>query len=507
MFFEPGPWQPPGTVTVLAEVPAPSRAHMATPAGLLLHELSNAPAPLVDAAEEILALSLELDTGRHDAPCSAGLLYAVRLMTRMHSFIRFLLTESGWGDEVDAQTQPAAAAGSQSADATEGDEGEQEEPGDDDDEDDDVNEGGGGTEQKAADNTAAAEGDDGEEAADGEKSKTTMKKTKKGKKKANLSPSLTQHERVRGPGGWAGGSGARGVRCPPPPPVLSPRRRLRAALDDRVRPTLRRWLAAAVKSGATKSACMLHSHLAYLHWSTPAEVLNRRAARTLLTAQAYILVNHPFQDAAEGSGSKMRSKGWQDAGGVDEALGFAPTELFDLFQRQRRALLAWMESNPELADGVLEEVVRVLTLNSTGTDDEEEDVVEEVERKGWGKIGKGVGKLNGWFGKLKNKKNSKDQEARTTTTAAAAETSAADTGATNDDGGDGGVAARESVGGEGEDKGKDKDKAAASTGVAGAAAKDKSTTADRRWVQVPGPGGAGRFIPETKRRRRRLPRV
>jgi hypothetical protein len=51
-------------------------------------------------AEEILALSLELDTGRHDAPCAAGLLYAVRLMTRMHSFIRFLLTESGWGAEV-----------------------------------------------------------------------------------------------------------------------------------------------------------------------------------------------------------------------------------------------------------------------------------------------------------------------------------------------------------------------------------------------------------------------
>ena len=52
-------------------------------------------------------------------------------------------------------------------------------------------------------------------------------------------------------------------------------------------------------------------------------------------AQAYILVNHPFADAAEGA-SKMRTKGWQDAGGVDEALGFAPTELFDLFQRQRQ---------------------------------------------------------------------------------------------------------------------------------------------------------------------------
>jgi len=51
VFFEPGPWQPPGSIAVPASIPAPSRAHMATPAGLLLHELSNAPAPLVDAAE------------------------------------------------------------------------------------------------------------------------------------------------------------------------------------------------------------------------------------------------------------------------------------------------------------------------------------------------------------------------------------------------------------------------------------------------------------------------
>jgi hypothetical protein len=49
-FFEPGPWQPPGSVAVPADVPAPSRAHMATPAGLLLHELSNAPAPLAGLA-------------------------------------------------------------------------------------------------------------------------------------------------------------------------------------------------------------------------------------------------------------------------------------------------------------------------------------------------------------------------------------------------------------------------------------------------------------------------
>ena len=203
-FFEPGPWQPPGTVTVPTEVPAPSRAHMAVPAGLLLHELSNAPAPLVDAAEEILALSLELDTGRHDAPCSAGLLYAVRLMTRMHSFIRFLLTESGWGDEVDAEPvdayadtdwEPAAAAAAANDDdgddddvnAAGGDDDEGEEMlGKEEDADDpnDVNDGG---EEKAAEKTTA-EGDDvdGEEDA-AKTTKTKIELKKKTTKKKSLS--------------------------------------------------------------------------------------------------------------------------------------------------------------------------------------------------------------------------------------------------------------------------------------------------------------------------------
>ena len=261
-FFEPGPWQPPGSVVVPAEVPAPSRAHMATPAGLLLHELSNAPAPLVDAVEEILALSLELDTGRHDAPVSAGLLYAARLMTRMHAFVRFLLVESGWGREVDA--------------------------------------------------------------GEGEK---TSEKNAGGDEEASAAS--------RGPGGWAGGSGARGVRCPSAAarPLLHAAARLRSALDDRVRPTLRRWLAAAVKDGSAKAACLLHAHLAYLHWSTPPASLDRRGAQTLLTAQAYILVNHPFVDAADANSKLRKNQG--DAGFVDEGLGFAPTELFDLFQRQR----------------------------------------------------------------------------------------------------------------------------------------------------------------------------
>jgi hypothetical protein len=406
-FFEPGPWQPPGKVEVPACIPAPSRAHMATPAGLLLHELGNAPAPLVDAAEDILAMSLELDTGRHDAPVSAALLYSARLMTRMHAFIRFLLVESGWGKEADF---PEEFQKRENVFETDED-------------------------------AEASEDDD-------ESSQNSL-------------------ETGPGPGGWAGGSGARGVRCPAAAarPLLHAAHRLRVALDDRVRPTLRRWLATAVRDGAQKAACSLHAHLAYLHWSTPPAALTRRGAQTLLTAQAYILVNHAFTDATDGGASKLRAAGVLvegESGSVashDESLGFAPTEIFDLFQRQRASVLRWMETHPERADGVLEEVVRVLTLNSAGSDDFHLD--EREER------GKTRGKKSGRASRLK---------------ATVAATLAKARGAS-------------------QDKEGDKEEAGVTENVTeNATARDpiSSIHVDRRWVRVPGPGGVGRFIPESE---------
>ena len=180
------------------------------------------------------------------------------------------------------------------------------------------------------------------------------------------------------------------MRTPPAAaqPLLHAAHRLRVALDDRVRPTLRRWLATAVRDGAQKAACSLHAHLAYLHWSTPPAALTRRGAQALLTAQAYILVNHVFVDATDGAHSKLRAGlsalAEGESGSVashDESLGFAPTEIFDLFQRQRASVLRWMETHPERADSVLEEVVRVLTLNSAGSDDFHLDEDEKGDAK------------------------------------------------------------------------------------------------------------------------------
>ena len=118
-------------------------------------------------------------------------------------------------------------------------------------------------------------------------------------------------------------------------------------------------------------------------------------------------MNHRFVDAAEaGAGAKLRGKA-ADAGRVDESLGFAACEIFDLFQRQRRSVLTWMERNPAHADAVLEEVVRVLTLNSSGLDDYG-DSDKENKGENRGGVSKKGGFSSGWFGAGKKRNDSNE---------------------------------------------------------------------------------------------------
>jgi len=104
VLFEPGPWAPPEMVELPKEIPAPTRAHMATPVGLLAHELINCPAPLADSAEELLALSLELDTGRHDAPSAQGVLFATRMLTRILGFVDHIIKANSLDAEFTTST-------------------------------------------------------------------------------------------------------------------------------------------------------------------------------------------------------------------------------------------------------------------------------------------------------------------------------------------------------------------------------------------------------------------
>ena len=62
--FEPGEWQPDEPKALPALIPAPNRAHLHTPCGLLLHELSHSPDVPLASVVAIVQNALELDSGR-----------------------------------------------------------------------------------------------------------------------------------------------------------------------------------------------------------------------------------------------------------------------------------------------------------------------------------------------------------------------------------------------------------------------------------------------------------
>ena len=91
VFFEAGPWRQAGPLALPDTIPVTERAVLATPAGLLLHELRCSPEPLIEALTELLELALEIDTGRHVRASSPIVLYVIRLLARVDGYVRLLL--------------------------------------------------------------------------------------------------------------------------------------------------------------------------------------------------------------------------------------------------------------------------------------------------------------------------------------------------------------------------------------------------------------------------------
>ena len=91
--FEPGQWQLERSKELPKCVPAPSRAHLATPAGILFNELTKSPAAVTESVLRMVELAIELDSGRYSTEstnCSA-ILYVLRMAVRVEGFIRSVL--------------------------------------------------------------------------------------------------------------------------------------------------------------------------------------------------------------------------------------------------------------------------------------------------------------------------------------------------------------------------------------------------------------------------------
>jgi hypothetical protein len=94
--FEPGLWQASKEKAFPESVPSNDPALLSTPVGLLFNELIQAPGHVVDAVDRMAMYVLELDEGKFSETSSSYILYVVRLMVRLQSYILCVLRHHEW---------------------------------------------------------------------------------------------------------------------------------------------------------------------------------------------------------------------------------------------------------------------------------------------------------------------------------------------------------------------------------------------------------------------------
>jgi len=325
--FEPGAWLDLPSITKTSDdwnddvrvrpthCPAETRDHLATPSGLLFNELMKAPQLVVGALERMMHHVIDLDTGRY-VQSSGVILYIVRLMVRVEGFIRYVIRHTEWAqgrEEEVAKMKAAAAAGSAPT--------------------------------KQQEDSLATE--------------------------------------YRSGVGYR--SCVRGLRCQKAvgEDSFDPLERLRAhheqmmvMLKEEVFPLLERWSAAAIKRNEMANTCILQAHLAYLFKNVEEHELTRQIVSTMLIAQQFLTVNYRYDvevrhNYGEGKGEKAereRADGRKRLDTrVDAGLLMPQTDLFDIFTKHRKKLLAYLEANPKVCNEVMESVVRVVTLTGNRT--------------------------------------------------------------------------------------------------------------------------------------------
>ena len=106
--------------------------------------------------------------------------------------------------------------------------------------------------------------------------------------------------------------------------------------------------------------------------SEPARVLDARQAFVLLSTRVYLNVHHDFElepDEMLGQGKQTRKRALAATAHTSTSageLGYAPLEVFDLWQRTLHPMLRWLASQPAQASDVMEATVRLLSGKSDG---------------------------------------------------------------------------------------------------------------------------------------------
>jgi len=88
--FEPGQWKADTEVPLPSQIPAPDRAFLCTPTGLLFNEILTSPDVILTSIKNMLEKVLDMDAGRY-SEVSEAILYVTRLAIRVEGYLLFLV--------------------------------------------------------------------------------------------------------------------------------------------------------------------------------------------------------------------------------------------------------------------------------------------------------------------------------------------------------------------------------------------------------------------------------
>ena len=159
---------------------------------------------------------------------------------------------------------------------------------------------------------------------------------------------------------------------------------LRRKLMELALPVLQGWYARLRRDSMTRDACTVAAHMAFIYGEHP-EVNETEASQVvkegdagatgavdarftfvMLSTRVYLNVHHDFELEPELALSPSRARRRTAAATVHQTtaageLGYAPLDVFDLWQRHLHRVLAWLTANPEQASDVMEATVRLLS--------------------------------------------------------------------------------------------------------------------------------------------------
>ncbi len=143
--------------------------------------------------------------------------------------------------------------------------------------------------------------------------------------------------------------------------MMEKRREWREMINDQVFPMLERWIEHSVKQEDMPTACLLHTHIAYLFLHVPLEEFTEKTVITLISSQIFLNAHYRF-NAQNDTGKKVKrtSEGKQQVVG----LGISDTEMFDLFQKQRGNVLVFLNQNGARCNEIMETIVKLVTVPS-----------------------------------------------------------------------------------------------------------------------------------------------